>query len=275
MQQTENHSPAPPEHTDHTAARAYFPRGMSQPRNGYRFSSDALLLGSFLHPAPHARVLDLGTGCAAAALAMLCRRPSLNVTGVDIQSEYLAAAGENAARLGFGQAFTALCADVADVPEQPGAFDHVIANPPYRQRDRGRLPANPSRLLALFEKSDTLAAFCECAARALRPGGSFGILFPAQRQDELQARLRAARLTPVRLLCVSSHAGAKPRVILVEAVKKNSFDVYHTVIDKQSIVIHTTARQNGKQRSNNTFSAEALRFCPFLSPSAAENSSYL
>ena len=259
----------------HLASRAYFPRGLVQPgkrpekglATGYRFSADALLLGCFLDPAPGQLLLDLGTGSGAVALAMLCRHPDLCAVGVDIQPEYVAAASANAAKLGFSQNFTALCADILasnlspdlslSLPQGPGSFDLALANPPYRQRDQGRLPPDPARLLALFEQPETLAAFCRYAADALKTGGRFGIIFPAKRRDELLTKLSGAGLVPLRILRILPHSGSPARVILVEAVK-GSVDskLAHYQIEKQALILHAGPEQR--------FSAAALAFCPFL-----------
>jgi tRNA1Val (adenine37-N6)-methyltransferase len=266
MPQNKNSRIAHRDEADYSIARAYFPRGLTQPRNGYRFSADALLLGCFLEPAPKMRLLDLGTGSGAVALTMLCRSPSLYTVGVDVQSEYIAAAKENAARLGFSRAFTPLCADIRapDLPVAPASFDLALANPPYRQRERGRLPLNSARLLALFEQPDTLSAFCRCAGRALKPGGRFGIIFPADRREELLSQLYAADLSPVRVLYIHSHSGGSPRVALVEAIKTQQKNRPQSVTDEHSLILHTTEHHDGISYKNTLFSAAALAFCPFL-----------
>jgi len=248
-----------PQSKKHLAARAYFPRGLAQPekesKKGYRFSSDALLLGCFLDPAPGEFLLDLGTGNGAVALTMLCRYPDLRAVGIDIQPEYVDAANANATRLGFGQAFAALYADIQapNLPINPGSFDIVLANPPYRQRDRGRLPPDPARLLALFEQPETLAAFCRYAANALKDGGRFGIIFPAMRRSDLLAELSGAGLVSTRMLHIHTNSNSPARVVLVEAVKTKH---YQAVVDEQALILHAGPEQR--------FSADALAFCPFL-----------
>ena len=72
-----------------------------------------------------ARVVDVGTGSGAIALALKDERPDLAVTASDISPEALAAARANAARLGLDVAFAQ--ADL--VP--PGAWDVIVSNPPY------------------------------------------------------------------------------------------------------------------------------------------------
>ncbi|MBO6002285.1 MAG: hypothetical protein J6P53_02185, partial [Mailhella sp.] len=54
--------------------RAMFPRGLEQPPGSYRFGADALALAGMTAELPlagNAALCELGTGCGAAALAVL------------------------------------------------------------------------------------------------------------------------------------------------------------------------------------------------------------
>jgi release factor glutamine methyltransferase len=73
-----------------------------------------------------ARVVDVGTGSGAIALALRDERPDLEVTGTDVSEEALAVARANAARLGLEVAF-----EHADLLAGVGSFDAVVSNPPY------------------------------------------------------------------------------------------------------------------------------------------------
>ena len=74
-----------------------------------------------------ARVLDVGTGSGAVALALAHERPDLRVTGVDSSPGAVELARENAARLGLAVEFV-----VGDLVPGSGAdWDAVVANPPY------------------------------------------------------------------------------------------------------------------------------------------------
>ena len=72
-----------------------------------------------------ARVVDVGTGSGAIALALKHERPDLVVTGSDVSADALAAARANGERLGLDVAWVE--ADL--VPA--GDFDVVASNPPY------------------------------------------------------------------------------------------------------------------------------------------------
>jgi release factor glutamine methyltransferase len=73
-----------------------------------------------------ARVVDVGTGSGAIALALKDERPDLEVTGTDVSGDALAVARANAQRLGLDVAFAH-----ADLLAGIGSFDAVVSNPPY------------------------------------------------------------------------------------------------------------------------------------------------
>jgi release factor glutamine methyltransferase len=95
------------------------------------------------------RVVDVGTGSGAVALALADERPDLDVWGTDISPDALAVAKANAARLGLEVTF--VCVDLLDgVSER---FDAVLANLPY-VADCAELPPE----VALYEPTSALLA---------------------------------------------------------------------------------------------------------------------
>jgi release factor glutamine methyltransferase len=79
---------------------------------------------------PEPRVLDVGTGSGAIALAIADEQPGAHVTGVDSSEPALQLARENAERLGLGVELSS--AGVEAVEE---GWDLVVANPPYLTPD--------------------------------------------------------------------------------------------------------------------------------------------
>lgn len=75
-----------------------------------------------------ARVLDVGTGSGAIALALADERSDLHVTGSDVSEDALALARANAARLGLDGVQWQAADLLAGVPD---AFDAIVSNPPY------------------------------------------------------------------------------------------------------------------------------------------------
>ncbi|MGX5804783.1 peptide chain release factor N(5)-glutamine methyltransferase [Bradyrhizobium sp. Arg314] len=84
------------------------------------------------------RILDLGTGTGAIALALLNAVPAAAATGVDISLEALATAAGNARDLGLGGRFKALHSNWFE--KVSGRYHVIASNPPYiPSRDIGNL----------------------------------------------------------------------------------------------------------------------------------------
>jgi len=120
---------------------------------------------------PHAaRVLDVGTGSGAVALALKHERPDLAVSASDVSGEALALAGANAQRLGLDVGF--LRADLLD--GITAEFEAVLANLPYvPEPDRAALAPEivrhepPGALFAGADGLDAIRALTrQLAARA-------------------------------------------------------------------------------------------------------------
>jgi release factor glutamine methyltransferase len=75
-----------------------------------------------------ARVVDVGTGSGAVALALKDERPDLLVTATDVSDDALDVARANAARLRLDVEFA-----LGDLLDAVGEVDAVVSNPPYVQ----------------------------------------------------------------------------------------------------------------------------------------------
>ncbi|KIH75943.1 [protein release factor]-glutamine N5-methyltransferase [Geoalkalibacter ferrihydriticus] len=123
-----------------------------------------------------ARVLDVGTGSGALAVALVVERPAWQMTALDVSNLALEVATGNAARHGVRERIRFLLGDLAHLPEEE--FDLIIANPPYiPSDDLSGLMADVRDFephLALDGGADGLAAYRALASQAptrLSPGG--------------------------------------------------------------------------------------------------------
>ena len=120
-------------------------------------------------PAP--RVVDLGTGSGAIALAFARQRPDATVLATDRSEGALAVARANAAALGVAVAFH----QGNWLAAVDGDFDLIVSNPPYVAHADPHLEAlrhEPLTALAAGPDGlDDLRAIVATALPRLRPGG--------------------------------------------------------------------------------------------------------
>jgi release factor glutamine methyltransferase len=141
------------------------------------------------------RVLDLGTGSGAIALALAQARPDAVVSAVDFSAQALAVAMSNATRLGLtlrglqGSWWQAL-------PAGEAPFDLVVSNPPYiAEGDPHLADLRHEPLLALTSGPDGLDAIRTIVAdapRHLRPGAWLLLEHGHDQADAVQALLHQA-----------------------------------------------------------------------------------
>ena len=137
-----------------------------------------------------ARVVDVGTGSGAVALALKHERPDLEVAGTDVSADALAVARANGERLGLQVEWVE-----ADLYE--GDFDAVLSNPPYVE-ERARLApelAHEPRG-ALFAGDDGLALVRRLVERAAGVP-TLAVEVGAGQADAVAALARAAGFTTV------------------------------------------------------------------------------
>ena len=118
------------------------------------------------------RVLDVGTGSGAIALAIADEHPGAEVTGMDVSDEALSLARENAERTGL--AVDLIPGDLfADLPKGPWTL--VVANAPYVDPEESASLQPEVRewepATALFG-TGAVAAVAGGAMRVLAPGGA-------------------------------------------------------------------------------------------------------
>src|SRR5262249_20198312 len=111
---------------------------LRQPATGYRVAIDPVFLAAAVPAEPHQLVLDVGCGVGAAMLCLASRVPQSRVVGLEMQRQLVRLAGDNAILNQMEARVSVMIGDLLRAPPRlsPGAFDHVMANPPYHERGR-------------------------------------------------------------------------------------------------------------------------------------------
>ena len=192
-----------------------------QPRQGYRFSVDAVLLAHFLAPEPEVRILDLGAGCGVVSLILSHRYPTASLVALEVQPRLAEVVRRNVVINDLENRVTVIegdCRRIATLLPQ-GSCDWVAANPPYYPTESGRHHPETERAKARHEIFGGIGEMAQAAAFALKSGGRAAFVYPAARIEILLAVLRENGLAPKRLQRVHPYPGAEAGLVLVEAEK--------------------------------------------------------
>ena len=183
-----------------------------------RLGTDSVLLADFVRCDTRRRGIDLGCASGALGLLLLARAPGLKMTGLELVEAAAERARENLAANGYEARGEIVCGDLREHRKlfRAGAFDLVVANPPYYPAGSGAHSPAADRAAARGELSCTLDDVCAAAAFLCRTGGSVCLVHKPERLSELFCALTARGIEPKRLRLVCPRAESAPSLVLVE-----------------------------------------------------------
>lgn len=191
-----------------------------QPKDGYRFSVDSVLLAAFATKTT-GPVADLGAGCGV--LSVLLHNRGFEGPFCCVEIDRLAAKCCRHNLDLVKASAEVLCQDLsASNPKlKRGAFTMVVSNPPFTKAGHGRISPKPSRARARQELTMKAEILWQRAAELLCRGGRIALCWPPARLVEALSGLDALDLRPIRLRLVHGRQDKPARVALIEAVKQS------------------------------------------------------
>jgi release factor glutamine methyltransferase len=173
------------------------------------------------------RVLDIGTGSGAVAVALAVELPGLSIVATDESAATLEVAPRNAARHGVTERIDFRCGDLFDALDNDELFDVIVSNPPY-VKDHEISLMDPEvkdwePRGALFSGADGMretARIIDGAPRHLKPDGWL-LLEVGTQADDVRARLAGGGWRDVR--SVSDLAG-RDRVVAARRPLDSAID---------------------------------------------------
>ena len=164
---------------------------LRQPTSGYRVAIDPIFLAASVPAEPHQSVLDVGCGAGAAMLCLAARVPHTRLVGLEMQRDLVRLAGDNTILNALEARVSVMIGDLLHPPPRlsPGAFDHVMANPPFNEPGRATPGTQPGKAAATIEGDADLAAWVRFSLTMVRPKGTVTFIHRADRIDALLAEI--------------------------------------------------------------------------------------
>ena len=209
----------------------YGDKQISQNVNLYRFTSDSILLSRFARAKKGDKVADFCSGSGVVGFHFLCINPNISRLELFEMQPALAEMSERTASLN-GFDCTVHCTKLQDIGREfDDKFSLILCNPPYERA--GFENEVYERAVCRKEITITLAEIIDAAYRAVKFGGRFAIINRADRTAELIYLLKKRGLEPKKLQFVCGTKGAKPYLVMVEAVKggKEGIEILPEVVN--------------------------------------------
>jgi tRNA1Val (adenine37-N6)-methyltransferase len=190
-----------------------------QPKRGYRFSVDAVLLADFMTVKPDERLIDLGTGSGIIPLLSAVLTPAHEIVGLELQERLVQLAKQNVSINALEHRVHIVHGDLKQVSRlfRAGEFDVLCSNPPYRKVGTGRMNPGTEQAIARHEIACQLSDLLTAAKYLIKPAGKVFLIYLPERLSELLTGLRMHRLEPKKIRCVHTSNQTPASLVLVEA----------------------------------------------------------
>lgn len=199
--------------------------------NLYRFTSDSILLSKFARAKFKDDVADFCSGSGVVGFHFLCLNPQINSLTLFEMQQKLADMSRRTAEMNDFRC-QINCCKLQDIgSEYDDKFSLILCNPPYEKG--GFENADYEKAVCRKEITLTLKEIAEAAFKKLKFGGRLAILNRADRAAELIYTLKESGLETKRLQFVCGTEGAKPYLVMAEAVKggKCGVEVLPTIVN--------------------------------------------
>lgn len=231
-----------------------------QPEDGYRTSSDAVLLSSLPIIKKSETILDVGSGTGGISLCLAQRLKSFSpkIIGLELQKNLAELANLSAKENGFDGFLQYINADIREkVSLENCSFHHVITNPPYAQND---MPSpNESKAIAHNYHDFSFVQWLEFCLKMLRPFGFLYVIHRTEALDEMLCFLHK-KAGNIQVFPLYSKKGQPAKRIMLIAQKdsKTPLKIYPPFAVHLNDGKYTAAAENILRKGEDFFTATQL-----------------
>ena len=206
-----------------------------QPKKGYRFNSDSVILANLVDAKEGEKVYDLGCGSGIIGLLVAAKRKA-QVVGVEIQPTLASMAKRSVLANRYDERMQVIEGDVRETASlfPQGDADVVVINPPYFKEGSGEVSHDEMKAIARHEITLTLEEELAAADHLLKVGGEAYFVFPASREKEFneQAAAKGFALVEKTYLTASEQKPAESFIAKLRKGVQGAETVERTLVTK-------------------------------------------
>ena len=191
-----------------------------QPKKGYRFNSDSVILANLADVSKDEKVYDLGCGSGVMSLLVAAKKGA-TVVGVELQDALASMAERSVKANDYQQKVTIVKGDVRDAETlfPAGDADAIIINPPYFKAGSGEVSHDEMQAIARHEITLTLPEELAAARHLLKQTGKAFFLFPTSREKEFDKSVQESGLFLCGKIYLTSSADKTPDSFIAKITK--------------------------------------------------------
>jgi len=193
-----------------------FSKTIYQTTDGHSITSDSAFLVKTISDRivrKNIHLLELGSGNGIISIMLSHYHPVWKITGIEIQKQLVKLSKDNAKKSETSPIF--IEADLRSLTSSH-KYDLIISNPPYFPKDKGKISPIQERAISRHETLCNMLDILECVKRNLKKDGSAFILYPQNREYDIDDFAKKVDLKAMEKFVLDSEKNKKK--IIVELV---------------------------------------------------------
>ncbi|MGN0765299.1 MAG: tRNA1(Val) (adenine(37)-N6)-methyltransferase [Christensenellales bacterium] len=195
-----------------------------QDKNGYCFTSDAVLLAGLVRACKNDVVVDFGCGNGVVALLVAGKTTAKSVVGIEMQEGAYKLAVRNVQLNAMQDRVWIVNDDIANADKVLGkeSVSVVVCNPPYFEKNSGQKRVSESVALSRHESTCSLDDIVAKASEVLKYGGKLWMIHKCERMAEVLTSMSNHNLEPKKVTLIYPKANKIPDTFVVEGKKSSA-----------------------------------------------------
>ena len=193
-----------------------------QNSENFCFGMDSVLLSDFAKDIKNnSVVIDLGTGTGIISILLSAKANTKKIYGVEIQKDVADMANRSVILNNLEEKIEIINEDIKNISKifNRNSIDVIVANPPYKEMNRGIINNNENKIISRHEVKAKLEDFIKVSSELLKDYGELYMVNRPERIVDIIEYMRKYKIEPKNIKFVYPKINKEPNLILIKAVK--------------------------------------------------------